>query len=129
MERSLLVVLLAMAGLAPLHAQAAAAEFQRPAASIYRGTAAQPLALPSNASPVAVVAQYLRGHGRNEGTASSIVAIAQGQPRNGAAQARMEQRVNGLLVYDGYVKAAFGARGELIHLIDGLANVPPGKIA
>jgi extracellular elastinolytic metalloproteinase len=127
MKRLSLVVLLAMAGVAPLHAQGAA-EFQRPAANIHRGTAAQPLTLPSNASPVAVVAQYLRAQGRNDGTASSIVAAAQSEARNGVAQLRLEQRVNGLLVHDGYVKAAIGARGELIHVIDGLANVPPGRI-
>ena len=128
MKRLSLVVLLAIAGIAPLHAQGAA-EYQRPAANIHRGNAAQPLTLPSNASPVAVVAQFLRAHGRNDGTASSVAAVAQSQSRNGASQLRMEQRVNGLLVHDGYVKAAIGARGELIHVIDGLANVPPGKIA
>src|SRR5689334_8851049 len=128
MKRSSLVALLVLAGIAPLHAQGLA-DFQRPAANVHRGTSAQPLTLPSNASPVAVVAQYLRAQGRNDGTASSIVAVAQGQSRNGVAQLRMEQRVNGLLVHDGYVKAAIGSRGELLHVVDGLASVPPGKIA
>jgi len=128
MKRTSLVLGLAMAGIVSLHAQGVA-DFQRPAPQIHRGSGAQPLALPGNASPVAVLAQYLRAQGRNEATAASIVAVAQSQARNGVAHLRLEQRVNGMLVYDGYVKASFGARGELLHVIDGLANVPPGRIA
>ena len=125
-----LILSCVLAGLAigPLQAQGAV-EYQRPEPKIFRGSAAQPLTLPANASPVATVARFLKEKGRNDATASSVVAVAQSQLQKGVSHARMEQRINGLLVYDGYVKAAFGARGELVHLIDGLANVPPGKIA
>jgi hypothetical protein len=59
MKSSFLAALVALAAVAPLHAQGAA-EFQRPTPNIHRDTNLQPLALPSNASPVAVVAQFLR---------------------------------------------------------------------
>jgi Zn-dependent metalloprotease len=128
MKSSFLAALVALAAVAPLHAQGAA-EFQRPTPNIHRDTNLQPLALPSNASPVAVVAQFLRAKVANEGTASSIVALAQSKGSNGVSQVRMEQRVDGLLVHDAYAKAAIGPHGDLIHVIDALANVPPGRIA
>jgi hypothetical protein len=81
-------------------------------------TASQPggtLTPPSNASPVAVLAQYLRGAGRDEATVRSLVQAAQSAAREGISQARFEQRAAGLPVYGTYAKAAFNDRGELVY--------------
>lgn len=101
-----------------------------PAARVFRGTVTKPLTGPSNASPVAIVAQFLRGQGRDSATVGSIVNVAQQKGvRQGITQARMEQRVNGLWVYDTYLKAALTDRGELIHLIERTVPVAGGPIA
>jgi extracellular elastinolytic metalloproteinase len=99
-------------------------------ARIFRGSVRQPLTGPSNASPVAIVAQFLRGHGRDSITVGSIVSVAhQKRARDGITQARMEQRVSGLWIYDTYLKAAITDRGELIHLIEKTVLVAGGPIA
>jgi len=92
-------------------------------------TASQPggtLTPPSNASPVAVLAQYLRGQGRDEATVRSLVQAAQSAARDGISQARFEQRAAGLPVYGTYAKAAFNDRGELVFLAENLVAVPGG---
>jgi extracellular elastinolytic metalloproteinase len=96
---------------------------------VFRGSVTQPLTGPSNASPVAIVAQFLRGHGRDGTTVGSIVSVAQQKgARQGITHARMEQRVSGLWVYDTYLKAALTDQGELLHLIEKVAPVPAGPI-
>jgi hypothetical protein len=88
-------------------------------------TASQPggtLTPPSNASPVAVLAQYLRDQGRDEATVRSLVQAAQ-SARDGVSQARFEQRAGGLPVYGTYAKAAFNDRGELVFLVENLVTV------
>jgi extracellular elastinolytic metalloproteinase len=82
------------------------------------------LTLPSSASPVAVVAQFLDAQGRDGNTVRSIAGVA-----NNGRHARMEQRVNGRTVYGSYVKAAFNDQGQLVHLIENLADVPKGNPA
>jgi hypothetical protein len=94
-------------------------------------TASQPggtLTPPSNASPAAVLAQYLRGQGRDEVTVRSLVQAARSDARNGISQARFEQRAAGLPVYGTYAKAAFNDRGELVFLVENLVAVP-GAVA
>ena len=88
-------------------------------ARFFRGSVTKPLTGPSNASPVAIVAQFLRGQGRDGTQVGSIVIVAkQKGGRQGITHARLEQRVGGLWVYDTYLKAAITDRGELIHLIE-----------
>jgi hypothetical protein len=78
---------------------------------------------PSNASPVAVLAQYLRDHGRDEATAVSVVELSRGSVRNGVMAGRFGQRAGGLPVYGTYAKASFNDRGELVFLIENLVAV------
>lgn len=87
------------------------------------------LTLPSTASAAAVVAQYLGERGRDAATVRAIAAVSQGSAQNGVSHARLEQRVNGRVVYGSYVKAAFNGQGQLIHLIENLADVPRGNVA
>ena len=78
---------------------------------------------PSNASPAAVLAQYLRDQGRDEATVQSLVQAARSAARYGISQARFEQRAAGLPVYGTYAKAAFDERGELVFLVENLVTV------
>lgn len=87
-------------------------------------SAGAPLTLPSNASPRAVLATYLRGQGRDQATADSIVESSRATGRQGVMHVQFEQRAAGLPVYGTYAKASFSARGELITVIENLANVP-----
>ena len=84
------------------------------------------LSLPSNASPVAALMQYLRDQGRDEATVRSIVEVARGAAQNGATQGRYEQRAAGLRVYGTYGKASFNERGELVYLIENFVSVAGG---
>lgn len=79
---------------------------------------------PSNASPVAIVATYLRGQGRDVALLRSIVEVTR-STRQGITQARLEQRAAGLPVYGTYAKAAFSAQGELLHLVENFVAVRP----
>lgn len=125
----LLIVLLSALFVLPTLVQSTS-QSDSPAARVFRGSVTKPLTGPSNASPVAIVAQFLRGQGRDGTTVGSIVSLAQQRGvRQGITHARMEQRVSGLWVYDTYLKAAFTDRGELIHLIEKTVPVPGGPIA
>jgi hypothetical protein len=104
----------------------ASAQGRRPFEVPPARTTAQPggtLTPPSNASPVAVLAQYLRDHGRDEATAGSVVELSRGSVRNGVMAGRFGQRAGGLPVYGTYAKASFNDRGELVFLIENLVAV------
>ena len=86
-----------------------------------------PLTGPSNASPVAVIAQYLRGIGRSVDV-RSLVANGPAAARDGVANIRVEQRLGGVRLYGVYAKAALSDSGELLHLIENLAVGSPGAV-
>ena len=69
----------------------------------------------------ASVAEFLSAKGKT-GAAGALVEMASFKGADGVNFARFEQRVGGLRVYGGYVKAAFGKNGELIHVIERTAD-------
>jgi extracellular elastinolytic metalloproteinase len=97
--------------------------FDTPPARVAQPPAGSTLTPPSTAAPRAVLAQYLRGLGRDQATADSLVETTSGAGRNGITQAQFEQRAAGLPVFGTYAKAAFNSRGELVHLIENLVSV------
>ncbi|HYI11405.1 MAG TPA: M36 family metallopeptidase [Thermoanaerobaculia bacterium] len=115
------------------------------AAQVHGAGAREALTLPSNASDVAVVAQFLAGKGRNAATLGSLAVTGESRrgpmvralgtgstpsrARTGLTHTRMEQRVNGRTVYGAYVKAAIDEQGELVHLIENVYEVPAGTPA
>jgi extracellular elastinolytic metalloproteinase len=99
--------------------------FDAPPSRIVRDSGSA-LTLPSNASPAAVLATYLRSQGRDEAT--SIVETSRAT-RNGVTNARFEQRAGNLPVYGTYAKAAINDRGELFHLVENLVSVRGGVAA
>jgi hypothetical protein len=139
-HRFAVAVLLSFAVMLPVAAQNRPTWERRPAqihASDNRGA----LTLPSAAAPTAVVAQFLASQGHDFATVRTIADVS--ADRNGiGSQAvtryeasddglthiRVDQRVNGLVVYGSYVKAAINAQGQIVHLIENLSPVP-AKIA
>ena len=90
-------------------------------AETHQGAPGRPLTGPSDASPVAVIAQYLRGLGRNVDV-QSLVRESAGRSNSGTI--RVEQRVGGVRLYGAYAKATLSERGELVHLIENLVATP-----
>ena len=89
------------------------------------GAPGRPLTAPSQASPAAVVAAYLRRQGRSDATVRSLALRSQSrQWRNGRLHLRMAQEAGGLQVYDTYLKATVDRRGELVQVIENLVNIP-----
>jgi extracellular elastinolytic metalloproteinase len=98
-------------------------------ASVHRNDNMEALTPMAGASHVATVGQYLRTQGRDTATVRTLAMVSESQPQDGITHARMEQRVNGRLVYGAYAKAAFNEQGQLVHLIDNIADVPRGSVA
>lgn len=111
--------------------------WERRQAQIHSADERGALSLPSTDSPVAVVAQFLASHGHDAATVRSIADLTPGRDRiagqsagafspsdDGLTHIRVDQRVNGLVVYGSYIKAAINGQGQLVHLIENLAPVP-----
>ena len=75
------------------------------------------------------MANFLKGRGASDATVGSLSAVSENRvARTGITHLRMEQRIDGLLVYNTYVKAAITDRGELAHLIEKIAPVPAAAL-
>jgi extracellular elastinolytic metalloproteinase len=109
--------------------------WERRPAQIHNSDERGALTLPSTGSPTDVVAQFLTSQGRDVATARSIADVGAGRSRvaaqagfarseDGLIHVRVDQRVNGLVVYGSYIKAAINEQGQLVHLIENLAPVP-----
>jgi hypothetical protein len=70
------------------------------------------------------VKNLLAARGKDNATQRSLTLRSEHRGVNGRSFARFEQRINGLRVHGAYVKAAFNAEGEMIHLIE---RVAPGN--
>jgi extracellular elastinolytic metalloproteinase len=129
MKRSFAIVLVtaAMASVSTSVVAQGRRPFATPPARIVKPQPGGSLTLPSTASPRAILRQYLREQGRDEATAQSLVDVSQSPaPRDGVRHVRFEQRAAGLPVYGTYAKAAFTSRGELVHLVENLVQIPGG---
>ena len=67
------------------------------------------------------VQNILAARGKDGATQRSIALRSEHRGVNGRSFARYEQRIDGLRVHGAYVKAAFNADGEMVHLIERLA--------
>jgi extracellular elastinolytic metalloproteinase len=132
---AVLAVFLTSMAIVPLTAQNRMTWERRPA-QIYSSDDRGALSLPSTDAPSVVVEQFLASHGHD---AVTVRSIAGPSTRNGIAtqadaarftpssdglmHVRVDQRVDGLVVYGSYVKAAINAQGQVVHLIENLAPV------
>jgi extracellular elastinolytic metalloproteinase len=133
-RRFFLAVLLTFTVILPVTAQNRSTWERRPA-QIHSSDERGALTFPSADAPTAVVGRFLASHGHD---AAAVRTIGDVPSRNGIASQsagfspsddglmhiRADQRVNGLVVYGSYIKAAINQQGQLVHLIENLAPVP-----
>lgn len=103
-----------------LIAASAAAQnsYQPPAARIYAAAPDSVLA-PAATGRAATVAQFLRARGIS--ISAAVLSETGGGPAlHGLTVARFEETADSLAIYGVYAKAAFNARGDLVHLIENL---------
>ena len=95
--------------------------YQPPVARIYAAAADTVLA-PAATSHAATVAQFLAGRGMPV-SAAALIETGGGPALSGLTAVRFEETASGLSLYGVYAKAAFNARGDLVHLIENLVPV------
>jgi extracellular elastinolytic metalloproteinase len=87
------------------------------------------LTAPSTAARATIVAEFLQSRGADARTAASLRAGTERiDAATGLRLVSLEQEADGLQVYGSYAKATFSAQGELLHLIENLAQVPPAGV-
>ena len=92
-------------------------------ANIYAGAGGS-LSAASGDGMAATVANFLATKGHGAATLASLVPTATHvDPKSGVSHLKFGQEVAGLGVYGTYVKAAFDGDGNLIHLIENLAEL------
>jgi len=95
------------------------------AAQVTRAEPGRPLTAASRAAPTQIVSGYLGSRGRSGAVLASLRTARSSAGAHGVTHVRMEQVVDGLQVHGAYVKAAINSRGELVQVIDRLAEVTP----
>jgi extracellular elastinolytic metalloproteinase len=106
-------------------AQDEAVSFDAARARVHASVREHPLAGPSRGTAASAIARYLREEGASVATVASLRVVSQGRSaRTGLTYVRLEQRVGGLRVAGAYVKAALDDQGQLLHLIENLADAP-----
>lgn len=123
LKQQLGILFAVSASLSVVAVSAGAAELDRSSARVTQATAGKPLTAASNASPEAVVADYLRGHGRAADVVVSLRVVDRSTSANGVKHVRLEQQVDGLKVHGAYVKGTTNQRGELVQVIDRTVEV------
>ena len=126
MRKVLILTVVGLALTAPVAAaQERPSEFDAAHARVHRSEGGQALTGPSREPAAAVVARFLREHGKSDAVLASLREAGQGRSAStGVSYLRMEQQVGGLRVAGAYLKAALDERGQIVHLIDNLAEVP-----
>ncbi|HUQ01756.1 MAG TPA: M36 family metallopeptidase [Kofleriaceae bacterium] len=95
---------------------------------IYVAEEGAPLTGPSAARAREIVTDFLRTTGRGRELATLDVTTDRVDARSGRTHVRLDQRIDGVRVVGGYVKATLGAQGELLHVIDRLVPAPSGSL-
>jgi extracellular elastinolytic metalloproteinase len=117
-RRLLLAVLFLFTVVLPLSA------WERQTARIYSSDDRGALTLPSSAAAGAVVTEFLAARGHDtRGRVATEAASREADPSTGLIHIRADQRVNDLVVYGSYVKAALNQQGQIVHLIENFAPV------
>jgi hypothetical protein len=105
-------------------AQVEVASFDAEGARIYESVRERPLTGPFRGTAAAIVARFIREHGASAATVASLHEVSRARSSvTRITHVRMEQRVGGLRVAGAYLKAALDDQGQLLHVIDRLADV------
>ncbi|MCB1033095.1 MAG: M36 family metallopeptidase [Acidobacteria bacterium] len=98
-------------------------------ARIFQPLYGEPLAISGVAGPMAAVSDFLSAGRHGQAAVDSLEVVSQLQAeRTGFTHLRARQRVGDLEVFGSYVRAAFNGRGELIHVIENLVEIPAGGV-
>jgi extracellular elastinolytic metalloproteinase len=144
LNRRVVLAVLSLAVMLPLTAQSRS-NWERRQAQIHSSDDRGALTLPSRDAAADVVVRFLTSHGHDAATARTIADVTPGRTRiagqssettgarysrseNGLTHMYADQRVDGLVVYGSYVKAAINEQGQVVHLIENLTPVT-GSIA
>lgn len=99
------------------------------AARVIRPAPGGILTAPSTAARATILAEFLQSRGADSRTADSLRPTSErADAATGLTHVSMEQEADGLRVYGSYVKGTFSARGELLHLIENVAQVSPAGV-
>lgn len=123
---SLLLTLLVGFSAVPAFAQEAR-DFSAASVRTTRGPGGAPVTGPSDAARPAIVSAFLAAR-HDARTVQTLVLKRENVARGGVAHLNFGQRVAGLDVYGTYVRAAVSARGEIVSLVENLADVPPSLV-
>ena len=99
------------------------AGLDRSQARVASAAAGLPLTAASKAAPQSIVSGYLQSRGRGADVLASLRVTSSSVSTRGVTHLRMEQQVDGLAVHGAYARAAVNANGELVQMIDHLADV------
>jgi Zinc metalloprotease (elastase) len=119
---ALVTAIAAVLAASSAYAQSSVGLDHRPA-HVASGASGVPLTAASHAAPESIVAGYLQSRGRGAEVLASLRVTATTVAANGVTHVRLEQQVDGLVVYGAYVKAAVDARGELVQVIERVSVV------
>lgn len=100
-----------------------ARDFSAASARTTRNPDGAPLTGPSNAARTGIVSQFLRAS-HSQRTVDSLVLDRENPARTGVTHLQFRQQAGGLDVYGTYVRAAVSARGEIVSVVENLADVP-----
>ncbi|CAM3892776.1 M36 family metallopeptidase [Roseateles saccharophilus] len=113
-------------GVAAGAAMAAPALQERPP-QILRPDVSGPLGNTNNGGTLPTLSSALLSHGHAQGSLGSLQQTEERHGRGGVTHVVYQQSSSdGLAVYKAYVRAAIGADGTVLQIIDHLANVPGG---
>ena len=124
---SVVVLAAAMVPASPAGAQSLA-PLDAGSARVVHAPPGATLTAPSTASRGAIISGFLRGRGIDQATVSSLRETQNLNAGTNLTQLRLEQEVSGLRVYGTYVRATFSNRGELVHVIENVAQVSPAGV-
>ena len=121
-----LIALVATLSAAPAFAQQAR-DFSAESARTIRGPNGAPITAPSNAARPAVVTAFLATR-HSQQTVQGVVLQKENAAPTGVTHLTFGQRIAGLDVYGTYVKAAVSQRGELLSIVENLADALPALV-
>ncbi|MEO5898343.1 MAG: M36 family metallopeptidase [Vicinamibacterales bacterium] len=117
-----LITLVVTLSAGPAFAQQAR-DFSAKSARTTRGPNGAPVTGPSNAGRPAIVTAFLATR-HSQRTVQSVVFQKENAAQTGVTHMTFGQRIAGLDVYGTYVRAAVSQRGEVLSVIENLADAP-----
>jgi hypothetical protein len=104
-----------------------ARDFGAGSARSHRADNGRALTGPSATGRPQIITEFLRGRHAPR-TLQTLVAKRENPARNGVTHVDFGQRIGSLDVYGTYVRAAFNGAGQLLSVVENLAEAPPALV-